>query len=418
MVDRGSFVAAALSACVLHCGGGDSSASDASSDVTLHEAAADSAADGPSDAAIDAMEAGPSYVYSDMTSAANWTTYHPALDADGVQGGTFDGRYVYLAPAFGTMVTQYDTTAAFASAGSWVSFDVSTLNAAAKQYFGAAFDGRYVYFVPNGSGLVVRYDSTAAFSTESSWSVFDTTTVSASATSYNGATFDGRYVYFLSFGGGTTRFDTTGSFSSAASWATYNPGIQAWGGAFDGRYVYCAPFTAQVPRYDTTAAFASPGSWTTFDTTALASNDAGASPNYEGASFDGRHAYFAANKDLRVVSFDTTATFASASSWLVFDASTILPANTALLLGGFDGRYVYVGSYQGSVARVDTQATFTDSAAWSTYPAGVGATVAFVFDGHYLYVAGSVGNGNQVARFDAKSPTALPPLPHFSGSFY
>ena len=46
-------------------------------------------------------------------------------------------------------------------------------------------------------GLVTRYDSTASFTTAGSYTVFDTTTVSAYSKGFWGAVYDGKYVYFV-----------------------------------------------------------------------------------------------------------------------------------------------------------------------------------------------------------------------------
>jgi len=126
--------------------------------------------------------------------------------AIGFQGGTFDGRYVYLAPinngAFDGLVPRYDTRSGFTSGSSWVTVNVTTtVNSAAKGFFGGAFDGRYVYFVPNFSGtfdgVIARYDTQLAFQSAGSWNTFDVANVNANATGFIGAVFDGRYLYLV-----------------------------------------------------------------------------------------------------------------------------------------------------------------------------------------------------------------------------
>jgi hypothetical protein len=400
--------------------GNDATTMDAPSESGT-DAAPDSSATDASDAASDVAdaEAGVAYTYNDITSSANWTKYSPTLDPQGIQGGTFDGRYVYLAPAFGSVVTQYDTTLPFSTAGSWSNFDVSALTGAPKRFFGAAFDGTYVYLVPNASGVVVRYDTAMPFGTASSWTTFDTTTVASGATEYNGATFDGQYVYFVSSGGETIRYDTTMSFTATASWTPYSltgaANAMHYGAMFDGQNVYYVPFgSASAVRYDTTMGFSVSGSWTTYDMSVVAASDAGVPYPFAGGAFDGRYAYFIADNDFRVVQYDTTAAFGTSGSWLAFDTVTLMGSGTYLVLGGFDGRYVYVGSYQGAIGRYDTQQAFASESSWSMYQTMTGETDALVFDGKYLYV---VGDG-VVARFDAKSPSSMPTLPHFSGSFY
>lgn len=102
------------------------------------------------------------------------------LKANNYGGGTFDGRYVYFAPANSGIVTRYDTTKPFNGATAFSVFDTTTLNPQAEAFGGAVFDGRYVYFAPrlgaslSYPGLVVRYDTKGAFGSGAAWSVFDT----------------------------------------------------------------------------------------------------------------------------------------------------------------------------------------------------------------------------------------------------
>ncbi len=390
---------------------------DAGDDATTNDGGADVA---PKDALVDVLDSGDGgIVYNDMTLSANWTTYSPTLDAKGIQGGTFDGRYIYLAPAFGSVVTRYDTTAPFATASSWSNFDVSVLPGSPKQFFGTAFDGTYVYFAPNASGLVIRYYTPKLFDVAASWATFDTTTVSSNAHSYNGATYDGRFVYFASSDGDTISYDVLSPFTTAGSWMSYtllgNAGGSHYGALLDGQHVYYVPFSsANAVRYDaTTLAFNLVSSWTTFDMGPVAASDAGVAYPFAGAAFDGRYAYFISDNDSRVVQYDTKSAFGSSGSWQAFDTAGVMTPNTQLLLGAFDGRYVYVGSHQGRIGRYDTLAPFSATSSWSMYPTTTGETGAMVFDGQSLYVVGT-----SVARFDAKSPRKMPAIAQFTGSFY
>ena len=56
--------------------------------------------------------------------------------ARGFQGGTFDGRYVYLVPSYNGgydgLVARYDTMGTFASGAAWSVFDVSSLKGIAQ----------------------------------------------------------------------------------------------------------------------------------------------------------------------------------------------------------------------------------------------------------------------------------------------
>ena len=444
---------------IVACGGdgtspGDSGAPDTGSDVKT-DASSDSGSDASDAAANDAGDAG-STTYNDLTQAANWTGYDLGALRDN-SGATFDGRYVYFASlnATGT-VTRYDTQASFTTGASWTTFDATTVNANARGFWGAAFDGRYVYLVPNSyngtpHGTVTRYDTQAPFGTAGSWSTFDTTSLSANAKGFVGATFDGRYIYFVPYAYGTTvdsisglvaRYDTKAAFGSAASWSTFDATtVNAhaegfWGAVFDGRYVYFVPRSTDVTipsfatRYDTQAAFTSAGSWSAFDTTTV---NAGAKLFQSGA-FDGRYVYFVpissdgAASDGMVTRYDTQGAFGNGSSWSTF-ATTALNANArGFAAAAFDGRYVYFvpdDVYQvglvGIVPRYDTLASFSAAASWSTFDITTASSNAkgfgaAVFDGRYLYFAPA--GLSTVARFDAKSPPSMPSLPAFFGSFF
>lgn len=189
----------------------------------------------------------------------------------GFSGGVFDGRYVYYVPTTGTPVTaRFDTTAGtgFLGAASWSTFDLSTVNANAKGYFGAAFDGRYVYYAPDGSsavqthGLALRYDTTQPFGSNASWNILDLASKlnDPQLVGFHNVLFDGRYVTFIPTAfHKVVRFDTTGQFGDAAAWQKFDLGSLDAGGfagsgafgsaAFDGEYIYFAPFGPRIYRF-------------------------------------------------------------------------------------------------------------------------------------------------------------------------
>ncbi|MBP9088199.1 MAG: hypothetical protein KBG15_18905 [Kofleriaceae bacterium] len=209
-------------------------------------------------------------MYNDVIAPGNWATFDTATvnpGASGFVGAAFDGRYVYLVPSYnGTLngiAARFDTQASFSAATSWSTFDTATVNAAARGFNGVVFDGRYWYFVPHEnlqvySGTVARFDTQAVFDNAASWSMFDVATVSASARGFFGATFDGRYIYFSPYAGSqVARFDTQQPFTLAASWSTFSltallTDVSAYPGTiFDGRYVYFGPYvTSTVARFD------------------------------------------------------------------------------------------------------------------------------------------------------------------------
>jgi len=229
-------------------------------------------------------------------SAASWASF----DASALIGATFDscsgtsdGRYVYFAPFAGTsasgLVLRYDSSAAFATASSWATFDATAVSTNATAFEGAMFDGQYVYFVPSGeqftSGFTIRYDTHLAFGTAASWEGFDIKTVNPNAGGFVGGAFDGRYAYYVPYGGATdggvtgvsgviARFDTSGTFTSASAWqsidlTTLNPSAFGYAtAAFDGRYLYLSPNLAAgapghvVARFDAKTPPSVPPSYT------------------------------------------------------------------------------------------------------------------------------------------------------------
>ena len=205
---------------------------------------------------------------------------------------------------------RYDTYSAFTS-GTYGFYDVGTnVNANCKGFRGAVFDGKYIYFVPNYgniSGVIMRYDTTATFASSGSYAIFDSTTVNANSKGFWGGVFDGRYVYFVPYNNGSafgqiTRYDTTGSFTSSGSYAVYNTASANanskgfCGAVFDGKYIYFVPNNngavfGQVTRYDTTQSFTSASSYAFFDTTSINAN----SKKIIGGFYDGKYVYLCPN---------------------------------------------------------------------------------------------------------------------------
>ena len=323
-----------------------------------------------------------------FTSNTSWSTFDTTTvnaNADGFAGAAFDGRYVYLVPNFSSagrsgLVTRYDTTAGFTAAASWSTFDTTSVNPSSKSFIGATFDGRFVYFVPyyNGAynGVTARYDTTAAFGSAGSWSTFDISSVNPNANGFVGAAFDGRFVYYVplrtatAVDGVVARYDSTLSFVMPEAWSTFDAttvdtrakGFE--GAVFDGRYLYLVPYDAGtnaydgvVARFDTTASFTAIASWSTFDT----ANVNPAARGFDFGAFDGRYVYLApyfnnGALDGVVTRYDTTATFGASASWSTFDAASLNPNATGFEAAAFDGRYVYfVPSANSIIVRFDAR---------------------------------------------------------------
>jgi hypothetical protein len=189
-----------------------------------------------------------------------------------------------------------------------------------------------------------------------------------------------------------------------------------------------------------------PSDWTVFDTNVL---DAGVG-TMNGATFDGRYAYFAPygsapNNDGIITRFDTTQGFSSPGAWATIDAKTTAGLSGSGRFGGavFDGRYVYFGANSNnptpsaSVAdqtfvRYDTTGDFETASSWVQFdgsglpnlnPGGeefLGGT----FDGRYVYFAsyffttvviydtqGAFGSSSSWSTFDTS--TLNPAEPDF-----
>jgi hypothetical protein len=205
--------------------------------------------------------------------ARDLTALHPR--AHGYQGAAFDGRYLYLGPAFnisgapptyatGTVVVRYDTTRAFGEAAAYEFFDVVRGHPGAGGYGAVAFDGRYVYFAPNGrlvephaprqakSGLVTRYDTREPFTETRAWAFFDVSALDAAAVGFLGAASAGRHLYLATRGTRAmqtaliVRLDGSAPLGRPSSWRVWDwTGIPAVRGPRGlvalGGYLYTVP---------------------------------------------------------------------------------------------------------------------------------------------------------------------------------
>jgi hypothetical protein len=356
-------------------------------------------------------------------------------------GAVFDGRYVYYIPCCGAAagsyfdhnVIRYDTTLPF-TAANFVSFDLTTVSATARDFLSGTFDGRYVYVLPNDPTrhTMMVYDTTQPFTTTTSWTAVDITTWDSRVTSFSGAEYDGsRYIYFI--GGPTglvTRYDTTTKATVVFDVSTVDARAkQFFGAVFDGRYYYFVPNSDGVTysngvalRYDTKQPFASATSWQKFDTTALDARAQG----FIGGAFDGRYVYFIPNWITAsdggsgpgglMVRYDThSGAFTSGGSWGTFDVSTVDPGAIGFVTAAFDGRYLFLipsinnAGATGLAVRCDTTGPF-DHTSCTTYTAPSAAFRGSAFDGRYVYYV--EGGHGVFARFDARTPPGAgrPPL--------
>ncbi len=170
--------------------------------------------------------------------------------------------------------------------------------------------------------------------------------------------------------------------------------IEYVGGAYDRqRYVYFVPSASGLlTRYDTTGSFTSASSWAMYDLTTVDP----ALDGFDGAAFDGRYLYLAPGAST-TVRFDTTQGFTSAASYTEFSLAALGadggPPPEVFNGAAYDGHFVYyvpdlLGAYCNAV-RYDPTGSFTDPASWSVYDVGqTGAPGGFAgvaFDSRYLY---------------------------------
>jgi len=398
--------------------------------------------------------------YNDIADRTRWESLPLAAISDDFvpRGGAFDGRYLYLTPhrtttggIYGGRIWRFDSARPLAEAAAWSSFDVTQTENDAGNMRGVAFDGRYLFFMAI-AGKWSRIDTTGAFDV-SSLTVTDPTKWSNDAYGFAGAVFDGRWVYGVpglsaNPDGGIAissnlfaRYDTTRDLASQTSWEFYTSPTRATrhGGAFDGRYVYFVDrFLGSLARYDTTKPFAADGSWES--TVIPAPSDSG----WNGAVFDGRYIHLVPafigdgadagtpNALTSMIRYDTQRPF-DASSFDTFDVAPLIGGAFGFAGGTFDGRYVWFAPHartsqganttigplttHGHVVRYDTTAPHGAMSSWSTFdtttlPNAPAGFVGAIFDGQHVYFIPR--RQPVLARFDARTPSALPPGSHAS----
>jgi hypothetical protein len=384
--------------------------------------------------------------YNDPSDQSRWVATYPpqvsglpAHSAMTSNGGTFDGRYIYLAPWRNwDPIRRFDTTQDLSSVDSWKAHLIDGAGDGTPPAFsGAAFDGRYVYFAPGKSGdkHVYRLDSLAPFDAPTSWASFDVTQLGAPW--FYQVIFDGRYLTLV--GDRLARYDTQAPFAAVESWTTFDvstlfsapptPQTTFTQGVFDGRYLYLSSMH-QLIRYDTTAPIATAASWELtspeFTTCAVGGCNL--------PIFDGRYVYVAtAAPERGLLRHDAQAVFSDSSSWAMLNLESELPDPAMLWATNFDGRYVYViaevcehqdgqagcGPHD-LVLRCDAQASFDVSSCSSVdtqtlKDIQIAGIKTSVFDGRFMYFMGQLPI---IVRFDAKSPPSMPQLPAFHGSFF
>ncbi|MBS0625612.1 MAG: hypothetical protein JSS32_06145 [Verrucomicrobia bacterium] len=374
----------------------------------------------------------------------------------GYAGAVFDGRYVYYIPNFdgasrSGLMMRYDTTQSYSSSNSYAIFETGTLSSISKGFLAGAFDGRYVYLIPNVVstcvGLITRYDTTLPFSASSSYSIFDTfLAVSTFSCGFVGSVFDNRYLYLVpnlntsTTSGVVLRYDTTLPFATASSYLTFDMTLVQsnsrgfFSGVFDGRYIYYVPNfngatqSGQITRYDTSSSFGSSSSYAVFD---LTTNVSLTSSGFRGAVFDGRYIYYVpfratptvVTNNGQITRYDTLGSFTSASSYSIFNTSTLNTLSIGFFGAVFDQRYLYLVpgfTTSGQITRYDTTQYFFNTSSYTSFSLTAALTslsagfFGGISDGRYIYFVphqnGATVSG-LITRIDSYSgPNANTPV--------
>jgi hypothetical protein len=349
--------------------------------------------------------AGEPIVYSEFTDPAKWTFFdlrnvNVSLAFAGT--GTFDGQYVYLAPTSG-VVARFDTTSPFAEPSSWSVTGIPNTTSS----FGAAVSGQYVYFAPDNSHLVARFDRQLPFAEPAAWSFAPT----YSSSIIHGVLATTESVYFVpQDDNNVVEYKQNGDFDAAGSWTRAGPNkTTSYEGAAvarGGLYLAPNPGANVAARHDQSQPLTS--GWESLELRTL---DARAT-QFVGAVTDGRYVYFVPSGGSAAARVDAELPFGGLGSWAF---SGVAKLREASFSGGtFDGRFVYFVPTSGSsFVRFDTAGgkSFDDEAAWSAadVPKNDAGALVFrgaAFDGRFVYF---LPVGTVVARFDARSPSAIPP---------
>ena len=180
------------------------------------------------------------------------------------------------------------------------------------------------------------------------------------------------------------------------------------GSVFDGRYIYYFPedfTTGPTPgiltRYDTYLSFSATTSYSSFNMLTVNS----LATQCYGGCFDGRYVYITTWQIVifgalayTFIRYDTWSPFQNISSYQTFDTRNINSNFLGLQPCFFDGRYVYIGSVNKALlARYDTLLSFTSSSSYayfdlSTLVSIINQQVNFIgFDGQFIYIGGPSG---------------------------
>ncbi|MEK3885293.1 S-layer homology domain-containing protein [Paenibacillus sp. PL2-23] len=239
-------------------------------------------------------------------------------------GGTFDGRYIWMASFNGSVVAiqKVDT-----STGTTES--ISLPNDVSGNFVGSVFDGQHVWFIPHSSNKLVRINK-------------DTNVITS---------FDG-------WPAGSRATESSGQFA---------------GGAFDGTYLWLSPYGAlKVVRVDV-----SDGSMTAYDLPGAISSSS--SSKFIGAVYDGERVWLLPYSASEVVSINPAdGSMTTHSSW----PAGFAKATSSIIGGVFDGRYIWLTPYLADqIVRLDTMDG--SMMGFNSWPAGFDKTSSMYFGGAF-----------------------------------
>ena len=333
--------------------------------------------------------------HGDFSDPDSWALFDSSAlnkNSRGFADGLFDGRYLYLIPYYNQrhhgQVTRYDTQGDFHNPEAWSFFDIQTRIDSGRGFVSGTFDGRYIYLAPYQldwtayNGTMVRYDTQQPFKDLTSWETFVShEQLALLSRGFHSAAVTDDFIYFVPFvreqrdyHGLLVRYRRSGAFSDPRCWdmvdiKTFHPrGCGFIGACWDGRYLYFAPYFdgagryGQVACYDTQSPLTDPNSWQFFDTTIVHDSSRG----FFGTLVHGDFVYFVPHcrgegvYHGQLTRYDRRLPFTEKAAWSVCDTAAYHPTSKGYIGGTVVGDYLYLAPYEiapgmqtGLVARID-----------------------------------------------------------------
>lgn len=335
---------------------------------------------------------------SELPPTSAWEQFETRAVSAGARefrGSIFDGRYLYLVPAFSDML-RYDTQKPFADPSSWESARLSNLHGTrATRFAGAAFDGTYVYL--SGYDDQARFNTTLGLgiSDARAWEFYTVDAVGGSA--LPNVLWDGNehVLYFKEAAPVFYLFDRQGSFTDATSWSRVTvPGVSSSvtlrGAVLNGRLVL-AQSDHSMREHAADAGL--DAGWRDYNAGGFHGGVGGSL----GFAWDGRYGYFIPTSGDIAVRVEPEKPLLGSSAWAF--APYPVADGEHQSAAGYDGRYVYYAPSPRDAGamhlyRLDTQGAFHEAKAWSSLDmqsllrtsGGIFDINSTAFDGRFLYL--------------------------------